>query len=215
MVAAVFTFPTSAPVNAAPANSVPPGRINSLVPADDEVSVFTGLPMSSFGPIAQMPGPPAHLPQRDECRALFFANTDEVWGSAADYAGYRSQTWTYRPDPARSFAHLDVGIYPTAAAARKAQSVYGPALFNTCSHAESPLPGDEPGITHDVYDFTIDGHSAVWTLAQKNWGQYIAYNCVFFAWHYKNVMSVSTACQFGNPSQTVKRLVDHVFDRIR
>jgi hypothetical protein len=195
-------------------NAVPPGRILSLIPSDDEVSQYVGLPMHHLNdPVAFRPRDPDHLDQRDECRTLVFDNTVDVWGS--DYTAYRAQNWNYQPDPQRMFVNEAVGIFASPGAAQdRFNAVYGPNIFNTCNHAVFQAPLSDPGVMIELYDFKLDDGFVAWTLAVKVGGLYTGYNLVHFAWHLANVMAISLAQQDGNPAPTVRRLTDHILDRL-
>jgi PknH-like extracellular domain len=196
------------------ATTVPPGRIISLIPSDDEVSQFIGFSVRHVDdPLPVRPRGADHLDQRDECRTLAFTNTEDVWGS--DYAAYRSQLWKVPSDPDRVIVGQSVGTFLGTSAARdRFNAVYNPNLFNICTHAEFRGPGVNPGIMLELYDFKIDDPIVMWTLAAKYYGQYNGWNCVYVGWHLGNVISVSSVGQEGNPSQAVKRLTDHILDRV-
>jgi hypothetical protein len=195
------------------ATTVPPGRIVSLIPSDDEVSQYVGLPVTQMGTQGVRPPSPVHLDQRDECRPLLFAITDDVWGT--DYTAFRSQVWSYQPDPARMFVTQAVGTFTNTGSARdRFNSVYNPNLFNMCNHAEFRSVQQNAGVMYELYDFKLNDDVMIWTLAVKSYGQYTGYNNVFVAWHVGNVMATSSVGQEGNPSQAVKRLTDHILDRV-
>jgi PknH-like extracellular domain len=196
------------------ATTIPPGRIISLIPSDDEVSQYVGLPVHSVD--ARLPVRPRgadHLDQRDECRALVFTNTEDAWGS--DYAAFRSQLWRIPSDPERIIVGQSVATFTGTSAARdRFNAVYNPNLFNSCNHAEFRAPGVNAGIMLELYDFKIDDSVVVWTIAGKYYGQYNGWNCVYVGWHLGNVMSISNVGQDGNPNQAVKRLADHILSRV-
>lgn len=194
--------------------TVPPGRIVSLIPSDDEVSQFVGLPVRHVDdPLPVQPRLPDHLNQRDDCRSLFYTNNTDVWGG--DYSAFRSQNWQYQPDPNRLFVGQSVGMFASTGAARdRFNSIYNANLFNACNHADLHGPPMDPSISFEVYDFKTNDDVMIWTLAVKDYGQYTGYNNVFVAWHLNNVISISTVGQQGNPSQAVKRLTDHILNRV-
>jgi hypothetical protein len=196
------------------ATNVPPGRIVSLIPSDDEVSQFVGLPVRhQDDPLPVRPRDADHLDQRDECRVLFYTNTVDVWSS--EYAAFRSQIWTYPPDPDRMYVSQSVGTFGSTQDARdRFNAVYNPGIFSTCSHAQVHGPPMNPGVTMELYDFKINDDVMIWTLAGKYYGQYNGYNYVIVAWHLANVMSLSSVGEVGNPAQAVKRLTDHILDRV-
>lgn len=207
-VAALWTL--SPPAGA----TIPPGRIVSVIPSDDEVSQFVGLPMRHVDdPLPAAPRLPDHLNQRDECRALFYTNTVDVWGQ--DYTAFRSQNWTYPPDPNGTFVSQSVGLFASTGAARdRFDSIYNANLFNGCNHADLHGPPMDEGISFEVYDFKTNNDVMIWTLAAKQYGQYTGYNYVYVAFHLNNVISISNIGQQGNPSQSVKRLTDHILNRV-
>jgi PknH-like extracellular domain len=197
----------------ASATTIPPGRIVSLIPSDDEVSQFVGLPVTQTGSQGVRPRPSVHLDQRDECRPLLFAVTDDVWGK--DYTAFRSQIWSYQPDPSRMFATAAVGTFTNTGSARdRFDSIYNPNLFSMCNHAEFRSVEQDAGIMFELYDYKVNDDVIIWTLAAKYYGQYNGYNNVFVAWHVGNVMAISSAGQQGNPSEAVKRLTGHILDRV-
>jgi hypothetical protein len=198
-----------------PANAnVPPGRIISLIPSDDEVSQYMGVPMHHItDPLPVRPGEPIHLDQRDECRSLLFQGTVEVWGP--DYTAFRGQNWEYQPDPGRMVATEIVGTFLNSGAATdKFNATFNPNLFNACTHAVFRAPSVAAGIMLELYDFKIDNPVVGWTLAAKYNGQYTGWNAEFLAFHLDNVMAISYAGQDGNPAPAVKRFTDHILDRI-
>jgi hypothetical protein len=192
---------------------VPPGRIISLIPSDDEVSQFVGLPVRHVDdPLPVRPRGPDHLDQRDECRALVYDNTEDVWGS--DYAAFRGQNWSAPSDPDLGVSQ-SVGTFTSASAARdRFNAAYNPNLFNICNHAEFRGPGVNPGVTLELYDFKVNDPVIMWTLAGKYYGQYNGWNSVHVAWHLDNVISISSIGQDGNPNQAVKRLTDYILSRV-
>lgn len=194
--------------------NVPPGRIISLIPSDDEVSQFVGLPVRHVDdPLPVRPRRPDHLEQRDECRSLVYNNTEDVWGS--DYSTFRSQNWNMPSDPDRIVISQSVGTFPTTDAARERfNAVYNANLFNICNHAEFRGPGVNPGIMLELYAFRIDDPIIMWTIAGKYNGQYNGWNGVYIAWHVNNVISISDVGQDGNPGPAVKRLTGHILDRV-
>jgi hypothetical protein len=196
------------------ATNIPPGRIVSLIPSDDEVSQYVGLPVRRFYDTPQAsPRPSDHLDQRDECRALLFADTTDAWGS--DYVAFRHQYWNDPSDPNRILVGEAVGTFPGTGAARdRFDATYNQALFETCNHAQFHAASMQPGITAEVYDFKVNGEVIIWTLASKYYGEYTGYNEVFVAWHLANVMAISTVGQNGNPAQAVNRLTGHILDRV-
>ncbi len=200
----------SSPAGAA---NVPPGRIVSLIPSDDEVSQYVGLPVTRAGAPAVRPRVQDHLDERDDCRALVYNNTDEVWQS--DYAAFRAQAWTYPPDPDRMYVGESVGTFANAAGARdRFNAVFNPDLFNNCRHAVLRGPLLSPGITFELFDFQLKDDVMLWTIASKSYGQYTGYNTVFVAWHVDNVMAIANIGQPGNPAQAVSRLAGYILDRI-
>lgn len=209
---ALATLCTLSP--SAGATTVPPGRIVSLIPSDDEVSQYVGVPVTHAADLIPIrPSGPVHLDQRDECRSLAYDDTVEVWGS--DYTAFRAQAWTHQPDPSRMFVTEAVGTFVNTAGARdRFNAVYNPNLFNTCNHAVFTLPNQPPGVTLELYDFKINDNVMLWTLSARDYGQYNGFNFVFAAWHLNNVMAISAVCQQGNPAQAVSRLTGHILDRI-
>jgi hypothetical protein len=194
--------------------NVPPGRIISLIPSDDEVSQYMGLPMHhAIDPLPVRPGDTFHLDQRDECRLLLFQGSGEVWGS--DYTAFRGQDWEYQPDPGRMSAGENVGTFLNAGAATDHfNAAFNPNLFNTCNHAIFRAPNVGAGTMLELFDFKIEQQFVGWTLAVTAGGQYTGWNAVFLAFHLDNVMAISYAGQDGNPAQAVKRFTDHILDRI-
>jgi hypothetical protein len=216
LAAVVFAaLPTlSSPAQADVATTLPPGRIVALIPSDDEVSQYVGLPVQHVDdPLPTRPRLPDHLDQRDECRSLFYTNTVDVWGP--EFTAFRSQNWTYQPDPDRVFVSQSVGTFSNTRITRdQFNAVYNPNLFNACAHADLHGPPMDPGITFELYDFKVNDPVMIWTLACKYNGQYTGYNNVIVAWYLGNVMSISTVGQNGNPAQAVKRLTDHILSRV-
>jgi hypothetical protein len=201
------------PSPSAVAANVPPGRIVSLIPSDDEVSQYVGLPVRQTGPPGVRPRPQDHLDERDECRTLMYNNTDEVWQS--DYTAFRSQVWTYEPDQERMYVSEAVGTFANSAGARdRFDAVFNPNLFNTCSHAQMRGPAMAPGVVTELYDFQLKDNVMLWTASAKYYGQYTGFNTVFAAWHVNNVMAIAGVGQPGNPAQAVSRLAGHILDRI-
>jgi hypothetical protein len=194
--------------------SVPPGRVVSLIPSDDEVSQFVGLPVRHVDdPLPVRPRLSDHLDQRDECRALAYNNTEDVWGS--DYASFRSQNWNIPTDPDRVGVNQSAGTFPSMSAARdRFNATFNPNLFNTCNHAELHGPGLAPGMMLELYDFRLDDPVIMWTLSAKYYGQYNGWNAVYVAWHLDNVISISNVSQVGSPNQAVKRLNDFILSRV-
>jgi hypothetical protein len=206
---------TQSPLVAADvASTVPPGRIISLIPSDDEVSQFVGLAVRHLDdPLPVRPRSGDHLDQRDECRSLAFTNSEDVWGT--DYAAFRSQVWNIPSDPDRIIVSQSVGTFPGTSAARdRFNAAYNPQLFDVCNHAEFRVPGAHPGLMLELYDFKLNDDVMIWTLAAKYYGQYTGFNNVSVAWHLGNVMSIANVGQEGNPAQAVKRLTDHILDRV-
>jgi PknH-like extracellular domain len=209
--AALATVCTLSPT--AVAANVPPGRIVSLIPSDDEVSQYVGLPVTRPGPPAVRPRLQDHLDERDDCRTLLYNNTDEVWQS--DYAAFRTQAWTYQPDQDRMYVSEAVGTFANAAGARdRFNAVFNPNLFNTCSHAVLRGPLINSGIAVELYDFQLKDDVMLWTISSKSYGQYTGYNTVFVAWHLDNVMAIVSVGQPGNPAQAVSRLAGYILDRV-
>jgi hypothetical protein len=197
----------------AKATNVPPGRIVSLLPSDDEVSQYVGLPVTQVGPVGVRPRAPDHLDERDDCRALTYTNTVEVFGT--DYSAFRGQAWTYQPDEDQMFVSQSVATFASSRNAEdRFNAVYNPNLFNTCDHAQLRGVPMHPGITAELYDFKLNDVVMMWTLASKYYGQYTGYNTVVVAWHLANVIAISGVGQPGNPAQAVKRLTDHILDRV-
>lgn len=195
------------------ATNVPPGRIVSLIPSDDEVSQYVGLPVTQTGPVGVRPRAPDHLDERDECRALWYTNTVDVFGT--DYSAFRSQVWTYQPDPDRMYVSQSVATFANANDAQdRFNAVFNPNQFNTCNHAVLRGMLMQPGVTAELYDFKLNDDVMLWTLASKYYGQYTGYNTVVVAWHLANVIAISSVGQNGNPAQAVKRLTDHILDRV-
>ena len=141
ILAALWTLSPSA--NADAANTLPPGRIASLIPSDDEVSQYVGLPVHHLDdPLPARPRFPDHLEQRDECRSLVFANTVEVWSS--DFTAFRSQDWTYQPDPGRVVVSQSVGTFSSAGAAQDRS----PSCSRLVNH-RAPVPSElRPSTLH-------------------------------------------------------------------
>ena len=193
--------------------TVPPGRIVSLIPSDDEISRYVGLPVTQIAAQGVRPRPQDHLSERDECRTLIFDTSVDVWGT--DYTAFRSQNWTYQPDPTRAFVSQAVGTFSSAGSARdRVHAVYNPNLFNSCNHAQFNSPDGTPGATFELFDFKVDDPVILWTLAAKNYGQYNGYNYVFVIFYLDNVMSISAVGQVGNPNPVVKRLTDYILSRV-
>ena len=194
------------------ATNVPPGRIVSLIPSDDEVSQYVGLPVTQTGPVGVRPRAPDHLDERDECRTLWYTNTVDVWGS--DYSAFRSQVWTYQPDQDRVYVSQSVATFANANDAQdRFNAVFNPNLFNTCNHAvlRGAMP---PGMAVELYAFQLKDDVMLWTLSSTYYGQYTGYNTVVAVWHLANVMAVSSVGQQGNPAQAVSRLAGYILDRV-
>ncbi|WIM88503.1 sensor domain-containing protein [Candidatus Mycobacterium wuenschmannii] len=195
------------------ASNVPPGRIVSLIPSDDEVSQYVGLQVRhDVDPLPARPWQPEPLSQRDDCRKLFATNDVDAWGS--DYSAFRTQTWTVPGDPTQIFVGQSVGIFADAGSTRnRFDAAYNPNFFRSCDHAimqGGPVP---EGFSWELYDFKTNDDVMIWTIAARNWGEYTGYNCVAVAFRLGNVMSISSVGQMGNPSQAVKRLTDYILSR--
>ncbi len=195
------------------ATDVPPGRIVSLIPSADEVSQYVGVPVTQAGQVGVRPRAQDHLDERDDCRTLVYNNTDEVWQS--DYAAFRTQAWTYAPDPDRMYVSEAVGTFANTAGARdRFDAVFNPGLFDRCNHAALHGPLLNPGIAVELYGFQLKDDIMMWTISSKSYGQYTGYNTVFVAWHVDNVMAIASVGQPGNPAQAVARLAGYILDRV-
>jgi PknH-like extracellular domain len=208
MLAALCTLSPPASAN------VPPGKILSLIPSDDEVSQFMGVPMHhTQEPLAVRPANPMHLDQRDECRLLLFIYSAEVWGQ--DYSAFRAQEWADQSSDGATIVTQAVATFPDARAAEDhVNAVYNPNLFNTCNHAEFRASVVAAGLMLELYDFKFNHGLVAWTLSAKYQGRYTGWNAEYLALHVDNVMVISLAGQVGNPAPALTSLTDHILDRI-
>jgi len=173
-----------------------------------------GVPMHhTQDPLAVRPANPAHLDQRDECRALLFMYTSEVWGQ--DYSAFRAQDWADQSSDGATVVSQVVATYTDPRAAEDhVNASYNPNLFNTCNHAEFRASVVAAGLMLELFDFKFNHGLVAWTLSGKYQGQYNGWNMEFLAMHVDNVMVISRAGQMGNPAPALASLTDHIIDRI-
>lgn len=208
-VAALGGFPAPA---VADDNWVQPGQVMTLIPSDDEVSTYYGMPMRPFGPVSTAPGEPVHLKQRDDCRDFFSVGTSDLVGSA--YASYRSQAWDNTSQAARAI--VTVVTFPSVTAAGEAfMNTYNQAAVNRCRNAKVVAPEFEPGATMDLVHIELNpGIVCSWLFTQRNYGANAGFTVAALIARGANFMVVVMSSQWGNAAVTMDRLSQHVLDRV-
>ncbi|OBH19392.1 MULTISPECIES: sensor domain-containing protein [Mycolicibacter] len=208
--AALGAFPAPA---VADDNWVQPGQVMTLIPSDDEVSGYAGMPMSSTGPVSMVPAPPERLRQRDDCRAFYEVGTTELVGS--NYASHRWQRWENRSQDAA--AVVAVTTFPSVAEADAAfTNTYNRPAIDRCRNARLAGADVDPGVTMDLVHIESNPDARVisWLLSARHNGANMGFTSAFLVAVGANFMIEVMTSQWGNAAVTMDRLSQHVLDRV-
>ena len=192
---------------------VQPGQVAKLIPSDDEVSSYAGMPMSPTGSVGMVPTPPEHLRERDDCRVFYEVGTTEQIGN--NYASHRSQRWD---NPAQDAAAIvSVTTFPSVAEAGAAFThAYNQPVIDRCRNARLVAADLDPGITMDLVHIESNRDALVisWLLSARNNGANMGFTAAFLIAVGANFMVEVMSSQWGNAAVTMDRLSQYVLDRV-
>ncbi|MGB3332085.1 MAG: sensor domain-containing protein [Mycobacterium sp.] len=212
VLAALGGLPRPAPA-AADGDWVQPGQVAVLIPSDDEVSTFAGMPMSSTGPVGMVPSQPERLRQRDDCRAFYEVGTTEVVGN--NYASHRAQRWENRAHEAAAI--VAVTTFPSVAEAGEAfTNTYNRPAVDRCLNARMAGTDVDAGVTMDLVhvELSPDTTVASWLLSARYNGANMGFTSAVLVAVGANFMVEVLCSQWGNAAVTMDRLSQHVLDRV-
>lgn len=192
---------------------VQPGQVAKLIPSDDEVSSYAGIPMTPAGPVNMVPAPPERLRERDDCRAFYELGTTELIGN--NYASHRWQRWENRSQDAAAVAAVTtfpsvteaVGVFTNA---------YNRQAIDHCRNARLVGSDLDPGITMDLVHIEASPDAPVisWLLSARNNGANMGFTAAFLVAVGANFMVEVMCSQWGNAAVTMDRLSQHILDRV-
>lgn len=194
-------------------NWVQPGQVAKLIPSDDEVSSYAGMPMSSTGAVSTVPSQPEPLRQRDDCRVFHQLGTTEVVGN--NYASHRAQRWENRAQEASAI--VAVTTFPSVAEATAAfTNTYNQPAIDRCLNARLVGADYDPGITMDLVYAKSNPDAPVfsWLLSARNNGANMGFTGAFIVAVGANFMIEVMSSHWGNAAVTMDRLSQHVLDRV-
>ncbi|MEB3034357.1 sensor domain-containing protein [[Mycobacterium] nativiensis] len=192
---------------------VQPGQVAMLIPSDDEVGTYAGMPMSNVGSVSMVPSPPEALRERDDCRLFYEVGTTELVGS--NYASHRGQRWENRSQDAAAL--VAVTTFPSVAEAVAAfTNAYNRPAIDRCLHARLVGADVDPGVTMDLVHVESSPDTTVisWLLSARHNGANMGFTSAFLVAVGANFMVEVMTSQWGNAAVTMDRLSQHVMDRV-
>jgi hypothetical protein len=194
---------------AAASAGVAPGKIETLLLSDDDVSSIIGLPLHRVGNISVAPGPANDLGANNECKQFLYSGVN-VW--SGEFTAFRQVKQQDNPDDLQFAPQQFIGVYPNPQTAIQTFGhSFSPDRISRCNSVVLP---DASGNQWSVFAISITGTGATWFNAELQNGQDNTWHCANDVRLKNNVMYQDQECQYGNGSSLAAQMADMTGSRI-